>query len=100
MTESRQPRRYMIESLIGYSQTIRENLLRIDAALPLIPLDFSPAPAKANEPKVAAPVAKHEALHDQGSSEVPPPKGILAPGGRIPIASPRTTRRSGRDQSR
>ncbi len=98
MPESQPGRSF--ETLVGYTQTIRENLLRIDAALPLIPLQFSPPPAVASEPAESTQMPTLEALHDRGSAEVPPPKGLLAPGGRIPVASPRPTRRSGRDNAR
>ena len=100
MSAAQQPLSRSIEALVGCSQTIRENLLRIDAALPLIPLNFSSTLAKSSETPASAQATISGASHDRGLSEVPPPKGILAPGGRIPVTSPRPTRRSGRDNSR
>jgi len=100
MSAAQQPQPRTLETLVGCSQTIRENLLRIEAALPLLPLNFSSTLNKSSEAPGSAQATLSDALHARGTSEVPPPKGILAPGGRIPVTSPRPTRRSGRDHSR
>ncbi|MBL9125570.1 MAG: hypothetical protein JNG90_18170 [Planctomycetaceae bacterium] len=66
--------------------TVRDNLLRIDAALPLVPLEFSGRPHLSQ----AVPAGSPEVA--EVSQMTPPPKGRLAPGGRVPHAARRSSR--------
>lgn len=75
-----------IQSIAGYAETIRENLARIDAVLPLVPL---PVPTLDD----AEAETKSQATVDPALAKPPAPKGLLAPGGRIPTTKPRSTRR-------
>lgn len=66
--------------------TVRDNLLRIDAALPLVPLEFAGRPHLSQAATAGSPEAAGE------SQVAPPPKGRLAPGGRVPHAARRSSR--------
>ncbi len=87
MSERRDYHSQSLETITGYSQAIRDNLARIDAVLPLVPLPISileVAEPESTSSRVAAGPA---------TSNPPAPKVLLAPGGRVPTTKPRSTRR-------
>lgn len=84
---------YTVDTVVGYAATIRENLERIETVLPLIPLPLGFATrAPGSTVALDRSATRSQTTHNRSATEVPAPKGLLAPGGRVPIAKPKSPR--------
>lgn len=93
MPDHRDQSRPSIEAAIGNAQAIRENLARIDAMLPLVPLPVSQHEDEAGGVSWPSDVLDGSVGIDPPSISPPAPKRPLSPNGRIPLSRPHAPRR-------